>query len=272
MCSAGRVGTIGSPLGVRGWTEQHVVHGEKGGDGVVVLDDVVRDAGGVAVEATAVADPEDVPAVAVGGRRGGVEVGGLFAGSEERAGGGGKLVHLLYDAKIPVGVVFEDEGGGDAVLNDLADDVHVRTPAADYAGEDFGDLEGGWDGFVIDLGGGYAVDPFELDVGDIGGERKTVASIRAIGEADGVDFLETEGSIRDGFIAQRRFHVGDQGTGVFDYGISGMWNDDEDQEGEEDGGGDSGDSGSWLLKLIIRNPFALFKTGFKQSQSWFSIS
>lgn len=94
--------------------ELRVVHGEVvgAGDGDVVFDKVgprIIFGDGVVAEA----EPEDVPVVAVGG------VGACGGGGvEEVAGAFGEVEELGFDADIPVGVVFEDEGGGVAFFDD----------------------------------------------------------------------------------------------------------------------------------------------------------
>jgi len=94
--------------------ELRVVHGEVvgAGDGDVVFDKVgprIIFGDGVVAEA----EPKDVPVVAVGG------VGACGGGGvEEAAGAFGEVEELGFDADIPVGVVFEDEGGGVAFFDD----------------------------------------------------------------------------------------------------------------------------------------------------------
>lgn len=60
----------------------------------------------------AVAEPEEVPVVTVGGVWDGV--GG---GAEEPLGTEGVVEELGAEGGVPVGVVFEGEGGGEAVVN-----------------------------------------------------------------------------------------------------------------------------------------------------------
>lgn len=83
----------------------------RGGGGVVFEDDAarVRFDGGEG----AVAEPEEVPVVAVGGVW---DVVGR--GVEEPLGAGGEVEELGPEGDVPVGVVFEDEGGGEAVVYD----------------------------------------------------------------------------------------------------------------------------------------------------------
>jgi len=99
------------------WVVEHefrVVHVEVvgTGDGDVVFDQVgprvtLRD---VVVAET---NPEDVPVITVGGM-GARGDGGI----QQVAGAFGEVEELRLDADVPVGVVFEDEGGGIALFDD----------------------------------------------------------------------------------------------------------------------------------------------------------
>lgn len=83
-----------------------------GGHGLVVLDQeppVVL----LGKDLAAVAGPEDIPVVAVGGVQ-------VFGGGEagEVADALGKIEHLVDQTDVPVRVVFEDEDRCEVVLND----------------------------------------------------------------------------------------------------------------------------------------------------------
>lgn len=129
-------------------------------DGLVIGDDGAAErrvlVAGLGEAAAAVAQPEEVPAGYVaeggGGRLDGAvgelerEVLGRLAGGglgdgrveevvgcageglHEEARGAGEGVHLRFYAEVPVGVVFEDEGGGEALLDDPAANQPLRGP------------------------------------------------------------------------------------------------------------------------------------------------
>lgn len=67
---------------------------------------------GLGEDLAAVPEPEDVPVVAVGCA--------LLCdgGWEDVACAGGGLEELVFDADVPIHVVFHDEGGGPAVFDD----------------------------------------------------------------------------------------------------------------------------------------------------------
>lgn len=94
--------------------EFRIVHVEMvgAGNGDVVLDEVGPR---VALREVVVAEthPEEVPVITVGG------VGARRDGSVQQvAGAFGEVKKLGLDADVPVGVVFKDEGGGIALLDD----------------------------------------------------------------------------------------------------------------------------------------------------------
>ena len=95
-------------------------------DGGVVVDDEEMPVGRVGGDA-AVAQPEEIPVVAVG-RMWGVAV--VFAVVEDELAALGELLELGLEGDVPVRVVFEDDGGGDAFADYTLCEVEVRAPGA----------------------------------------------------------------------------------------------------------------------------------------------
>lgn len=129
--AGGALGEVHHPRGIL--IHLHVRHAAKvdavfgrGGGGVVLH----QHAAGVAILGLggAVAQPDEIPAVTVGGER----LRG-FGGVEEGLGAESDTLELSAEIDVPVGVVLHDEGAGEAFVDDLMGEVHVTAPAADDA-------------------------------------------------------------------------------------------------------------------------------------------
>lgn len=129
--AGGALGEVHDPrrvlvhLHVRYAAEIDAVFG-RGGGGVVLH----QHAAGIAVLGLggAVAQPDEIPAVTVGGER----LGGL-GGVEEGLRAESDALELGAEVDVPVGVIFHHQGGGEAFVDDLMGEVHMATPAANDA-------------------------------------------------------------------------------------------------------------------------------------------
>ena len=154
----------------------------------------------------AVSEPEHVPPVAVRGsrlRRGRVE---------EMAAPQGELRQLGLQPDVPVGVVFDDQGGREVVVEDCAGGVHVCAPAAGYAG--------GFVAFFVktrpgDMGEFFAVYAWNYLVGDSGDGGHKAKGVQFVGSGehvDKVDLAEAEGTIIDCVSAVLGERMGEHGA------------------------------------------------------------
>ena len=129
--AGGALGEVHDPRGVL--VHLHVRYAAKvdavlgrGGGGVVLH----QHAAGVAVLRLggAVAQPDEIPAVTVGRER----LGG-FGSVEEGLGAESDALELGAEIDVPVGVVFHDQGGRKAFVDDFMGEIHVAAPAANDA-------------------------------------------------------------------------------------------------------------------------------------------
>lgn len=129
--AGGALGEVHHPRGVL--VHRHVRHAaevdavlRRGSGGVVPH----QHAAGVAVLGLggAVAQPDEIPAVTVGRER----LGG-FGGVEEGLGAESDALQLSAEIDVPIGIIFHDQGAGEAFVDDLVGKVHVTAPAADDA-------------------------------------------------------------------------------------------------------------------------------------------
>ena len=175
-------------------------------DGGIIGDDEARKRLLRRLVLRAVSEPEHVPPVAVRGprlRRGRVE---------EMAAPQGELRQLGLQPDVPVGVVFDDQGGREVVVEDCAGGVHVCAPAAGYAG--------GLVAFFVkarpgDVGEVFAVDAWDYLVGDSGDGGHEADGIQFVGpieHVDEVDVAEAEGTVIDCVYAVLGERMGELGA------------------------------------------------------------
>lgn len=95
--------------------------------GGVVGDDEARK-GFCGLVLRAVAEPKHIPTIAIRGQR--LRGGGRV---EDMSGPEGELSKLVFQRDVPIGVVFENQGGREIVVEDRGSSIYMSAPAAGYA-------------------------------------------------------------------------------------------------------------------------------------------
>jgi hypothetical protein len=128
-----------------------------------------------------------------------------------------KNLHLRFQAHIPVGVIFEDEGAGYVLVDNAAPKsdnqdwkpvdvinpplkhIHMRPPRPFVSACKASVPAAGvsWQHLFEDIYPGHSVNPRDVELAQCGRQRQGISAIGAPGKVDGEDVLELEGSQHD---------------------------------------------------------------------------
>ena len=174
--------------------------------GVVGDDEARKGLRGLAL--CAMAEPEHVPAIAIRGSRlrGGRRVEDMSAPECE-------LGELVFQRDVPIGVVLENQGGREVVIEDGGGGIYMSAPAADYACGFHSFFEKAWPSDVGKFSAVYAWDDFVRDVGDGGEKAKGIEFVGSGGHVYEVDVAEAEGTVMDCLDAVLGEGMGELGAG-----------------------------------------------------------
>ncbi len=156
----------------------------------------------------AVAEPEHVPTIAIRGPR--LRGGGRV---EDVSAPEGELGELVFQRDVPIGVVLENQGGREVIIEDRGRSIDMSAPAADYACGFHSFFEKAWPSDVGKFSAVYAWDYFVGDVGDGGEKAKGIEFVGSGGHVYKVDVAEAEGTVMDCLYAVLGEGVGELGAG-----------------------------------------------------------